>query len=65
MSKTVIMRGGDYKCRAVKMCLKLRDQQLKTITQIDRQIDRQIPHGKHKPKIYNRYTHTKEKGIQT
>ena len=23
------------------------------------------PHGNHKPKIYNRYTHKKEKGIQT
>ena len=30
--KPVIMRGGEYKCRIFKMHLKLRDQQLKTIT---------------------------------
>ena len=30
--KTVIMRGGEYNCRAVKMHLKLRDQQFKIIT---------------------------------
>ena len=29
ISKRVIMRGGGYKCRLFKMCLKLRDQQLK------------------------------------
>ena len=28
------MRGGEYKCRAVKRHWKLRDQQLKTITYI-------------------------------
>ena len=32
MSKTVIMRGGEYNCRAVKMHLKLRHQQFKIIT---------------------------------
>ena len=31
-SKTVIVRGGEYKCRASKMLLKLRDQQVKTGT---------------------------------
>ena len=31
MSKIVIIRGGEYKCRVVQMCLKLRDEQLKTI----------------------------------
>ena len=36
MPKTVIMRGGEYKYRAVKMQLKLRDQQLKIITYIYR-----------------------------
>ena len=35
-SKTEIMRAGEYKRRAVKMQLKLRDQQLKTITHIQR-----------------------------
>ena len=25
----IIMRGGEHKCRVPKMCLKLRDQQLK------------------------------------
>ena len=32
--KTVIMRGGEYKCRIFKVHLKLRDQQLKTIIYI-------------------------------
>ena len=36
ISKTVIVRAGDYKCRPVKMHLELRDQQLKTITYICR-----------------------------
>ena len=31
ISKPVIMRGGEYKCRIFEMHLKLRDQQLKTI----------------------------------
>ena len=31
ISKLVIMRGGEYKCRIFEMHLKLRDQQLKTI----------------------------------
>ena len=36
ISKRVILRGGEYKCRIVKMHLKLRDQQLTTITCIYR-----------------------------
>ena len=36
ISKTVIMRGREYKCRVVKMHLKLRDQQLKTSTYLTR-----------------------------
>ena len=32
MSKPVIVRGEENKCKVVKMHLKLRDQQLKTIT---------------------------------
>ena len=31
ISKPVIVRGGEYKCRIFEMHLKLRDQQLKTI----------------------------------
>ena len=29
--KTIIVRGGEYKCKGDKMCLKLRDQRLKTV----------------------------------
>ena len=29
-----MVRGGEYKCRVSKLCLKLRDQQIKTITNI-------------------------------
>ena len=29
-----MVRGGEYKCRVSKMCLKLRDQQIKTIMYI-------------------------------
>lgn len=29
LPKTVIMSGGEYKCRTVKMCYKVREQQLK------------------------------------
>ena len=54
------MRRGEYKFRILEMHLKLRDQQLKTILYI--YIPK--PHGNHKTKIYNRYTHTKEKAIQ-
>ena len=31
ISKPIIVRGGEYKCRIFKTHLKLRDQQLKTI----------------------------------
>lgn len=58
-SKTVIMRGGEYKRKAVKMQL----QEINNL--IIQQAALQKSHGKQKPKIYNRYTHTKEKGIQT
>ena len=34
ISKPVIMRGGQRKCRVFKMHMKLRDQQIKTITNI-------------------------------
>ena len=64
-SKTVIVRGREYKCRVVKIQLKLRDQQPKTITYIHIWIAIYKPPGDQNPKIYNRYTHTKEEGIQT
>ena len=54
ISKTVIVRRGEYKCRVVKMHLKLRYQQLKTITYID-----QLLYGNHK--LYKKYTHTHKK----
>ena len=56
------MSVGEYKCRASKMHLKLRDEQLKTSMHIQTVI--QKAHGNHKTKIYKRYTHKKEKGIQ-
>ena len=31
VSKIIIVRGGEYKCKVDKMYLKLRDQQLKTV----------------------------------
>ena len=56
ISKPVIVRGVKYKFRIFEMLLKLRDQQLKTIMCVC-----VCTHTK----IYNRYTHKKEKGIQT
>ena len=32
LSKLIILKEGEYKCRVLKMCLKVRDQQLKIIT---------------------------------
>ena len=32
LSKIVILKDGEYKCRVLKMYLKMRDQQLKIIT---------------------------------
>ena len=49
------MRGEECKCMEFKMHMKLRDQQIKTITNIQTA----------KPKIYNRHMHKKEKGIPT
>ena len=45
--------------------LEIRDQQLKTILYIYIQTAVSKPHGNCKPKIHNRYTHKKEKGIKT
>ena len=66
MPKWVNVRGGEYKCNVVKMHLKLRDQQLKTIICMyrDNTINVYKPHGNHKPKIYNVYTHKNDKLIQ-
>ena len=52
ITKAATERRGRYKCRILEMSLQLRDQQLRT-----------IPHGNHKPKLYNRYTHKSEKAI--
>ena len=75
ISKPVIVRGREYKCRISEMHLKLRDQQLKTIMyvciyiHIYREKDRETAilklHGHCKPKVYNRYSHKKGGGIQT
>ena len=68
--KPGIMRRGEYKCRILKMHLKLRDQQLKTIFVCvcvcrERERERETAiskaHGKQKSKIYKRYTHKKRK----
>ena len=58
--KTVIVRGVEYKCKVVKMHLKLKDQKLKTIIYILLY----KAHGSLKPTIYNGNTHKKEKGNQ-
>ena len=62
ISKPVIMRR-DYKCRTFGMHLKLRDQQLKTIMYIYRLIYQNLMVTANKKSM--RYTHEKEKGIQT
>ena len=49
------MREGEYKCRVVKMHLTLWYQQQYTYSYT------YLPHGNHKPKIYNTYTHKKKK----
>ena len=62
------MRGREYKSRLFKMHLKLRDQQYKIITCVFVCVCVCVcvcVYGNSKPKIYNRYTHRKEKGIQT
>ena len=59
ISKPVIMRKAEYKCRTLEMHLKLKDQQLKSIIYI--YMDCCIkPHGNCKPKIL-RYTQKKKK----
>ena len=60
ISKPAIIRGGEYKCRIFDIHLKLRDQQLKTIMYVY-----SLLYQNCKPKIYDRYKHKKEKGIQT
>ena len=62
-SKPVMVREGEYKARIFEMHLKLREQQLITImcflqTAISKS------HDNHRPKIYNRYTHKKEKEVK-
>ena len=62
--------GGEWKWRVVKIHLNLRGEQPKIIIYaiyIIYVYKFMIfkPHGNYKPKIYNRYTYKKEKGIRT
>ena len=59
ISKTAIIKEGENKCRVLKMHLKLRGRQLKTVTYI--QISIYKPLGIHTPKIYNIYTHKRKR----
>ena len=63
ISKPIILRGREY--RIFEMHLKLRDQQLEATLCVCVCVCVCItisnPRGNHKPKIYNRCTHTKEK----
>ena len=61
ISKTGIMRGGEYKCRIIKTCLKVRDQQLRTIIYLYRLLFKKLIVTMN----YNIYTNKREKGIQT
>ena len=78
ISKPVIMRGRDYKCRIFEIHLKLRDKQLKTImyvyvcvyththTHTHTQTAISKLHGNCKPKcIIDTYTHTQKKESNT
>ena len=58
------MRVGEYKCRAVKMCLKLKDQQLKPIISIYILLYKNLTLTTKKKPIIDAHTQ-KEKGIQT
>ena len=62
------MRGGEDKCRLLKIHLKLRDLQVKAIVYTYRERKRETaqgkPYGNCKPKIYNRYTYKIEKRIK-
>ena len=64
-SKPAIMRRGEQNCRILEIHWKLKGHQLKTILFTYRlrllYQNLMVP----KLKIYNRYTHKKEKGIQT
>ena len=66
ISKLVIVVEGEYRSWIFEMHLKLSDQQLKTIIHIHTQTETIITnrHGKCKSKIYNRFTHKKEKRMQ-
>ena len=58
----MIVRIGEHKCRALEMQLKSKHQQLKTILLIYRQLYKNLVTTNQKS---TRYTHKKEKGIQT
>ena len=61
ISKAIIMRGGEYKCRIFEVHLKLRDHQLKTITYIYRLVKVMVTANQ--KSIID--IHTNKKGIQT
>ena len=63
ISKPAIVRRGQYKCRILEMHLKLKQSCIYR----ERETATSKPYGNHKPKIYNRHTHThtQKKAIQT
>ena len=61
--KIIIVRGGEYKCRIVKMYLKLRDQQHKTIMYKYRLLYKYLMVTTSQKSIID--TQKKRKGIQT
>ena len=62
--KTVFIRGEEYKYRVLKMHLKLKDQQLKTITYIYRLLSNNLMVTTNQNSIIDTHTHKKRKGIQ-
>ena len=65
MAKTLIVRGGEYKCRVVKMNLKLRHQQLKTTMYIYIFLYINLIIKTNQKSAIDTHTQKKEKGIQT
>ena len=59
ISKTLIVNGGEYKCRVFKMHLRLRDQQLKTITYVYRLLYKNLMVTANEKSIID--THTEKK----
>ena len=57
MVTTVIVRGGEHKCRLLKMHLKLKDEQLKVITYIYRLLYKDLMVTTNQNICNNRYTY--------